>query len=333
MWLVIGGGMLTLLIAAMGRQKKDQCRDYKITLKATGADELFLNETAVAKLLKAAVNGNIKGQPKSSFNLQKMEQLLEDNIWVKDAELYFDNKNVLHISVIEREPVARVFTVSGRSFYIDEKNVMLPLSDRVSAKVPVFTGFPDKKVLGTKDSLLLNDIGTTAQFITGNAFWTAQVSQMDIVSCGTGCWDFEMVPLVGNHIVKLGNGGDMEKKFQRLLVFYQQVLSKAGFDKYKSIDVQYEGQVVAAKSENPKVDSVQFRRNVMQMLKQAREMQQADESEENETASPVITTEGVKETAQKEDKKTEDRAKPAPVKKAKDNKRTPKAVMPQKDKD
>lgn len=45
------------------------------------------------------------------------------------------------------------------------------------------------------------------------------------------------------------------------MVFYKQVLSKTGFDKYKVIDVQYKGQVVASKyAGNAKVDSVQLRK-------------------------------------------------------------------------
>ncbi len=332
--------MLTLLIAAMGRQKKGQCKDYVITVNKAESGDLFLNEAAIAKLLKATVNGNIKGQSKSSFNLQKMEQLLEDNAWVKDAQLYFDNKNVLHVSVVERRPVARVFTTGSRSFYIDENGLMMPLSDRVSAKVPVFTGFSDKKKLGTSDSLLLTDVQTTAQFIASDPFWMAQVAQIDIVACGPHCWDFEMVPLVGNHIVRLGNGGDMKKKFERLMVFYEQVISKTGFDKYRTIDVQYEGQVVAAKSAGPKVDSIQFRRNVLQMLKEAREMQQLDGSVDNrmavkEDVEPRVTplqvddgssveTDSKKNSDKEknESKKVEDRKKP--------EKNKPKAVMPKK---
>ena len=30
---VIGGGMLTLLIAAIGKQKRDHCKDYTISIK------------------------------------------------------------------------------------------------------------------------------------------------------------------------------------------------------------------------------------------------------------------------------------------------------------
>ena len=83
-----------------------------------------------------------------------------------------------------------------------------------------------------------------------------------------GSWEFDMIPVIGNHIVKLGNGEDMEQKFNRLFIFYKQVLSRTGFDKYKTIDVRYAGQVVGGKSENPKVDSVQLRKNVENLLQQ-----------------------------------------------------------------
>ena len=329
MWLVIGAGMLSLLIAAMGRQRKDLCKDYSITVSKVKGEDLFLSEAAILKLLKAAANGNIKGQSKSSFNLQKMEQLLEDNVWIKDAQLYFDNKNVLHVSVAERVPVARIFTSGGRSFYVDENKMMLPLSEKVSARVPVFTGFPDKKNLGSRDSMLLTEVASTARFIAGDPFWMAQVSQIDLVSCGSGCWDFEMVPMVGNHIVKLGDGTEMEKKFDRLLVFYRQVLSKTGFNKYKTIDVQYEGQVVAAKSTNPKVDSIQFRKNVEQMMREAREIQHADETTDVQTTA---THEGIAVETGKDSRHEAQTALVAARqetigKKTEENKR-PRAVMP-----
>ena len=53
----------------------------------------------------------------------------------------------------EREPVARVFTVAGSTFYIDDELTQLPLSEKFSARLPVFTNFPsDNKVLAKADS-------------------------------------------------------------------------------------------------------------------------------------------------------------------------------------
>jgi cell division protein FtsQ len=268
LWVTIGGGMLTLLIAAIGRQKKDHCKDYTIRIKGVKTN-LFVDDKDVLKLLKAAVKGEIKYQPKSSFNLLRIEKAIEKNVWIKDADLYFDNKDVLHISIIEREPIARLFTSRGNSFYIDESENMMPLSDKLSAKVPVFTGFPEK-VISKRDSALLHDVRSTAGFILHDPFWMAQVAQIDI----TAERNFEMTPVVGNHTVLLGGGEDIERKFHRLFVFYKNVLSQAGFDKYKTINVQYAGQVIGVKDkQGTKADTSQLRLNVEKMLRQAREVQ------------------------------------------------------------
>jgi cell division protein FtsQ len=273
MWLVIGGGMLTLLIAAVGRQKRNTCKDYSITIRSSQGNKSFISKGDITSVLKTATKGNIKGQSKSAFNLLAMEQRLEGNGWVKDAQLYFDNKDILHVIIKERQPVARVFTAAGKSFLVDADGKVMPLPARRDMKLPVFTGFPDKKIKTKQDSLLVGDITAAARLINGDTFWAAQVAQVDIARSGTdGSWEFEMIPVLGNHIIKLGNGHDLERKFGNLLGFYKQVLSRTGLDKYKTIDVRFKGQVIGAKSENPKVDSVQLRKNVESLLQQIKQM-------------------------------------------------------------
>ena len=269
MWLCIGGGMFTLLLAAISNKNKGKCKDYRIVIKGA-YNNFFIDKKDVEQLLMNSIKGDIKERPVTSFNLHELEQKLEQNKWIEEAQLYFDNQEVLHVTVIEKEPVARIFTKEGDSFYIDRLGRKLPLSDKMSARVPVFTNFPDKKILTSKDSLLLNDVRVTANFIVNDPFWMSQVAQIDI----TPERDFEMIPVVGNHLVKLGNGENIAEKFRRLLLFYKQVLSKTGFDKYKIINVQYKGQVVVSKfAGDPKIDSVQLRKNVEKLLQQARDAQ------------------------------------------------------------
>jgi cell division protein FtsQ len=272
-------GLVVLLVAAIGRRNHELCKDYVITIK--GADKnLFINEKDIKKLLNSGPNGKIKGEPITDFNLRKLEQIIKGNAWVKNANLYFDNREVLHIAVEEKEPVARIFTTAGRSFYIDNEGERMPLSEMMSARVPVFTNFPDKKVLSTKDSALLSDVQKTASFILNDSFWMAQTEQIDITPDRT----FEMIPTIGNHIVKLGKGDDIDKKFHRLLIFYQQVLSKTSFDKYNTVDVQYAGQVIGSKSKMSKVDSMQLKKNIEKLLQEARKMQ-------NDTVAAMPVTE------------------------------------------
>lgn len=279
-WLCIGGAMFTLLMAAISKRNRGLCNNYSISIKGVQSN-YFIDKKDVEELLKKGAKGEIKGQLVSDINLHKLEKMLEANTWISEAELYFDNKDVLHVSVTEKEPVARIFTTEGNSFYIDRGGERMPLSEKLSARVPVFTGFPAKKKLSVADSVLLRNVTTVANYIFTDPFWLAQVAQIDITPERT----FEMVPVVGNHIVKMGEGEDIEKQFNRLMIFYKQVLSKTGFDKYKIINVQYAGQVVASRYEgNAKIDSVQLRRNVDRLLQQSREA-------ENDTvikALPVI---------------------------------------------
>ena len=281
LWLCIGGGMVTLLLAAITRKKNGQCNDYTILIKGKNSN-YFIDEKDVQQLLMKATGDSIKGQPVASFELYQLEQMLEHNTWINDAELYFDNQDVLHVTVTEKVPVARIFTVAGESFYIDSLGKQMPLSEKLSARVPVFTNFPDKKVISVSDSLLLNNVKTTAIFIVNDPFWMAQVAQVDINEDRT----FDMIPVVGNHTIKLGDGNHIDQKFHRLMVFYKQVLSKTGFDTYKLIDVQYKGQIVVSKQAGTiKVDSVQLRKNVEKLLRQARES-------ENDTIVKAMTVTG-----------------------------------------
>ena len=340
-WLCIGGGMVSLLLAAITKKNNGLCKDYTITIEGAKSN-LFIDNKDVEQLLFKATKGPIKGDPVAAFNLYELELMLEKNTWIDEADMYFDNKDVLHVTITEKEPIARIFTTEGNTFYINDNGKKMPLSDKMSARVPVFTGYTENKKMNAADSLFLKQVTSVAGFISNDSFWMSQVAQIDI----TADRNFEMVPLVGNHLVKLGNGENIEQKFNRLMVFYKQVLSITGFDKYKVIDVQYKGQVVVSKSAlDQKVDAEQLKRNVEKLLRQSEEAEKETRSnvmpaiiklEKDSTLSNDPALEELKRTnpeknnnpnplkpsLKKEDEKKIEAPKP--------EKRKPKAVMPPK---
>jgi cell division protein FtsQ len=241
LWSLLGVGTCTLLVAAM--QKKDEKACPGIEISIDGAkDNVFIDDKDVMEIMKT--NGAVKGKEVSEINLRNIEEQLEKNAWIKDADLFFDNNQVLHAKIEEREPIARIFTLSGKSYYIDSSCKMLPLSDERSARVPMFTSFPsDKKILSKPDSLVLQDVKRVAQYINADSFLTAQVAQIDITSQGT----YEIIPVLGDQLIRIGDAEGLDEKFGKLKSFYKQVWAKTGFEKYETIDVQYKDQVVATK--------------------------------------------------------------------------------------
>ena len=52
---------------------------------------------------------------------------------------------------------------------------------------------------------------------------------------------------MGNHLLMLGEASDFENKLERLMKFYEDGLSVIGWNKYSSISVAFNNQVVCKK--------------------------------------------------------------------------------------
>ena len=290
-WLALTAAGMVVLVAAATRKNHKECAG--INVEITGAeDHFFVDEKEVAKLLNA--NGNLTGRSIETINLLVMEKRLENDKWINNAELFFDNNQLLQVVIEENEPVARIFTVGGYSYYIDSSCKKLPLSDRLSARVPMFTNFPsDRTRLGRVDSIMMVSLKDMALYINRVPFWKAQVAQIDI----NDNRELEMVPTVGNHTVLLGKADDFDEKFNRLFAFYQQVWTKVGLEKYDKIDVQYKGQVVATKrgsSASVVVDSAKAQRALDELMAKMDTNAAADlgttAPKDNVVKKPLITT-------------------------------------------
>ena len=174
-----------------------------------------------------------------------------------------------------RSPIARIFTTTAATFYIDNDLTILPLSDKFSARLPVFTNFPsDKKILSKADSSLLGDVKTISLALQKDSFSMAMVEQVDI----TAQRMFEMIPKIGNQLIVFGDATDVDAKLQKLKLFYKEIMVKAGWNNYSVINVQYKNQVVAKRkgAEDIAADSLRTLQ-IMQMLA-AKAQQQANDS-------------------------------------------------------
>ncbi len=262
-WILAGIGTIVLFGAAMQKKNQLPCTDIRIEI--SGAEKhMFIDEKDILDILQTG--GSLKGNKIESLHLRKMETILERNPWVRNAEMFIDNRQVLQVKIEEREPVARIFTDEGGSFYVDSAGLRLPLSDKVSARVPMFTGFPsDKPVLAKPDSALLKDIVSMGKYILADSFWMAQVAQIDILPGAS----FEMIPVIGDHIVTLGTAADLENKFSRLYTFYKKAWLQNGINTYEKLDVQYNNEVVAVRrgTVNAKIDSARVHQLIENLLK------------------------------------------------------------------
>lgn len=254
LWVAIGAGTIVLLVAAIQKKDAKQCSGVDITIKGV-SNNFFVDKNDILNTITSISGKKPEGKPIGSFNLKAIEAALQKNTWIRNAQLFFDNNEILQVNVLEREPVARVFTTDGTTFYIDSSITMLPVSEKFSARLPVFTNFPSgKKVLVKADSNLLRDILTISLAIQQDSFDMAMIDQVDI----TPQRSFEMVPKFGNTIIVFGDAKNTNEKLNKLRLFYKEVVVKAGWNKYSEINIQFNNQVVAKRkgAEEVKADSL-----------------------------------------------------------------------------
>jgi cell division protein FtsQ len=270
-WIIGAGMVLVLLVAAINRKNSRTCKSYSIEINK-GGRHLFVDNRDIINLITENGKEKITGKTIVSFDLHSMEDKLRSSVWIRDAQVFFDNNSVLQVRIRERQPIARIFTNTGNSFFIDSNAVQMAISGKHAVRLMVFTGYPSEKFrLTGSDSSLSSQVRTLASFISQDPFWSAAIEQVSITPART----FQLVPVIGNHIVEFGDGNNYVDKFHRLHVFYENISAKAGFDKYAVLDVQYEGQVVGTRRGGmiSKSDSMLAVRNIRGLIRTAQQMQ------------------------------------------------------------
>jgi cell division protein FtsQ len=285
-WLILGVSGIVLLVAAIQNKNIKKCSGIEIEIRGVN-NNYFIDKTDVLQIIQSFSGGTPKGRMISDFNLRAIENNLKKNIWIKNAELFFDNNELLRVFIDEREPIARVFSTLGKSFYVDSSILCLPLSDKFSARLPVFTGFDsDPSYLRKQDSSLLFDVKEISKALLADSFLMAIIEQVDI----TAQHRFEMIPKIGNQTILFGDAADVSEKCNKLRLFYKKIMPVAGWSKYSIVNLEFKNQVVAKLKDATDKSSDSLRTlQIMKMIAEKASLQAADSSQivgqENERIS------------------------------------------------
>ena len=172
----------------------------------------------------------------------KLEERLEKHSFIENVEVYFNFEGALKIDVVQKKPLYRIINNNNVSYYISEKAYRVPLSSIFTPRLIVATGYvPNVEDIST-DKVNQN-LWELVHFIQADPFWNAMFGQIEVTRNG----DFILYPKLTGHNVMLGNVDDMEEKFRKLKIFYQEALNKTDWIKYKQINLKYKGQIICSK--------------------------------------------------------------------------------------
>lgn len=219
----------------------------------------FLTEDELLSRLKS--DGYLyDNQLMEQLDVNKVEQYISKMPEVKKVNVFTNIGNSWSIELSLRKPIARIFNKNGESFYMDKEGKSLPISPSHSARLIVFSGeivddlnSPSVDQIINNDSLksilFLDDVYRFSNYVCNDPFLQALIGQVYVQKDG----QMVLIPLVGDQLIEFGKA-DTEKgiaeKFSKLKVFYKEAVPYEGWEKYKSISLKYNNQIVCTKRDN-----------------------------------------------------------------------------------
>ncbi|TAD82518.1 MAG: hypothetical protein EAY75_16255 [Bacteroidetes bacterium] len=282
-------GACTLFIGGIRTNGSAACTNVKVSMKASDLRG-FVDDKELLKTICDQLKTNIIGSPIQNFNLKQLESTLESNMWINNAQLYFDNNNVLHIIVEQRYPIARIMPIDGSAFYIDSNFLKLPLSKTEQAEVPIFTGFSNRAI-ETLSTTAAGTIVAMSKHILADPFWLAQAAQIDFEK-----GKFVLYPSLGYHTCLLGDGSNAADKLNRLKWFYQTTAKTKGFDAWKSISAEFNHQIVATKPDSATASDANMSNSMLAYAKPMDENKLVTEQTQQAEASRSSKPKAAKKT-------------------------------------
>ena len=85
------------------------------------------------------------------------------------------------------------------------------------------------------------------KYIEEESFWRAEIVQIVASTMSNGELQLELIPRTGSHRILFGTADNVEQKLSNLLSFYNRGLTNIGWEEFRTISVQYNGQVVCTK--------------------------------------------------------------------------------------
>lgn len=186
----------------------------------------------------------LQGYAMAEINSRKLEGILEQNPYIRKAEVSKEVTGRLEVRIDQRVPLVRVLPRDGTGFYLDREGEVLPLSEQFTPLILLISGYiplPGQKPL--PENGLLQEIHTFCAYLADHPFWNDQIVQIYVDRRG----EFELIPRVGAHQILLGTLEQWERKLSNLELLYRQGLSSHGWNTYGTINLKYTNQVICTK--------------------------------------------------------------------------------------
>jgi cell division protein FtsQ len=218
------------------------CQNIKVVFGETTYNTyLPFSEQEIISLLQSDSSLDLGNACITQISGEYIASLIKKNIFIKDVIVYKDYKGNLNLEVLPRNPIARLIDKHGRHMYIDGEGFIMPIVPKYAHRLMIVYDsegyYLNEKSIQSYYSIALL---TLLRYIASDKFLNANIESLEIAGAG----DVSINVQVGNQVVEFGHPYDIKKKFDKLALFYTQILPHTEWNKYKRVNLTFDKQIV-----------------------------------------------------------------------------------------
>lgn len=239
-------GLLVGVYQAQRVHGNKEITDFEVIVNPLEGDP-FLSEDEIVSIVLSTID-SLEEVPQHQVDLNAIERLVEHEPAVENAEAFITANGVLRVAVSLRKVVVRIKPDNNVGYYLDSKGDSMRWVSSFTPRVLTVSGsigeygkeaYYDLSPL-ERHQLFQEQLFAFSSFVIGDEFWSKQLAQLYVNDQG----DVEMVTLLGDHNIILGDLEDGQAKLDKMRLYYKQVVRKVGWNKYHTINLKYKDQIV-----------------------------------------------------------------------------------------
>jgi cell division protein FtsQ len=240
-WIMIAAWFVVIMGFVSGEAHKVICNYIEVVL-SDSLNNKFITGEDIRSIMEAT-GIQLQGYPLADINTRDLESELEQNPYVRNAEVSKDISGRLTVLIEQRVPLVRIMPEGKEGYYLDTDGVALPLSERYTPLIILASGnipYPGNSGKGIER---LEEIHRFTSYLASHEFWKDQVEQIYVNREG----EYELIPRVGAHHILFGSMDHWDRKLRNLELLYRQGFSRYGWNTYETINLKYANQVICTK--------------------------------------------------------------------------------------
>jgi len=240
-WIGLAAWFVVILGFVSGEADQVLCTRIDVVLSDT-VHSRFVTDPDIRAIFRSE-GLELQGYPLKEINTRELERLLEENAYIKGAEVSTDVSGRMEIRLEQRVPLVRIMPEGKEGFYLGTEGEVLPLSRKFVPHIFLVSGKIETPDKNTKGGEQLEEIHRFCTYVAEHPFWSEQIVQLYVNRRG----EYELIPRVGAHQILMGSMEQWELKLRNLELLYQQGFSAYGWNSYRTINLKYINQVICTK--------------------------------------------------------------------------------------